>query len=1127
MPDLSPLKSPNAANRLVSLQNLCALLPDLVNNILHLYVRAATFTADQLPQVAFSESTIRFAKLMTVIQNYHGTLDDAGLQAIVLNTDDKSTPSLIPSQLASFPSKTDIAALVFRALPTPAMDRLLDMKDRINIIAGICSVLANLGYHRKKAFILRELMVTLLPALVQSRKDNAAEMGVHPAASLSSFDHIGNIMDFEEIFGRDERSESGIQTFLTTMCEIYGVVLSSNPGLEKAKDAVSNGDSCTSEHEEPVGLGDSNSIANRALSEAVKRSFGDLGLKIDVLRSCVNTCEALPDLRGVLLFSSALLKTVGSGIAPGFEGVGLSALPAEDQGRLFNSISRTATAAKKLGLDNSEAEYWDEFLVRDVEIARASSLMSPVPRGKSQLYATQTEGAEAKEGPFIYNPFIAKPSSAVAEPLLIAHEEAVFTILCHNAYEFDLEIEWIKLDTIDLMVDSIARNIVIGPLRAHSVQIAGTPKSSGLLKISGCVAKVKGCRQRRFPIFRSQWRGLREIKIKSICLPAPAAAATRRPVSTTSTSEQLASQRLSSTNAPVPATFAVNVIDSQPNIVVKTTSLSQSAIMLLEGEVQRFSITLCNVSSATPVDLLLLTFEDSTSAILQSALPSKQLSPAEIYEVELASYRNEAFRWRRQSKDPDPMIAPGGELILEIEVVGKPGLTYGTIFIDYGYLAVPKSKIKDKFYTRQVSIPVTVTVNSSVQLTRNDFRPFTGDFAWINQQRQLLSPSIDQTSSFNKRPRAPSRVSTTTQNRFQSLLERLGLGIQGSEHCLLLLDFHNVWPNPLSISVQVREKTTSQDPSLSDLWKRAYTVHELIQAGRTSRLILLLPRVALSNPYAPIPSLHPSTKRQFILSTNKAFNQDSERSAREAFWLREEVLKLMRASWTDDATGRTGNIELRALRLTARMIDAIKLEEVGIDLSLSSNSSGFSSSSPPSSSSSPSNSNSPAEPTVRQLTRSTFLVPVSAFLTLTTTLTNRLSHPITPLLRLQPSLRHQPYNVALDLSKTFAFNGALQQVLPKIAPGESKEMSIGVVWLCKGEFEIRACVEELRVWKADEEDNETGGVGDQGKSGRKGDAEVDLEGLAARTERMIWWGREACLVNVVDEMSEWRGYEGL
>ncbi|MCJ1249902.1 hypothetical protein MMC30_007128 [Trapelia coarctata] len=1111
MPDLAPLKSPNAANRLVSLQNLCTLLPDLVNNILHLYVRAATFTADQLPQVAFSESTIRFAKLMAVIEKSHGTLDDAGLQAMVLNVENNSNTSLIPSQLAAFPSKADIAAVLLRALPTPAMDRLLDMKDRINILAGISSVLAKLGYHRKKAFILRELMIALLPALIQSRKDNAAEMGVHPAASLSSFDHISNIMDFEEIFGGNERSESGIQIFLTTMCEVYGVVLSPNPGLERIKLVVSDGDAPRPEDAEPISLDDSNSVANRAVNEALIRSFGDLGLKIDVLRSCINTCEALPDLRGVLRFSSALLKTVGSGVAPGSEGGDVPALPVEDQSRLFNSISRTTTAAKKLGLDDSEAEYWDEFLVRDIEVTRASSLMSPVSRGKSQLYATLPEGAQAKEGPFIYNPFVAKPSSAAAEPLLIAGEEAVFTVLCQNLYEFDMEIEWIKLDTTEVVVNYLAKNITIGPLRTHSVNIAGIPKSPGVLKIGGCIAKVKGCREKRFPIFRSQWKGLRETKVKTFCLPMAATTA-ERPVSTTSTSEQLTSQRLPSTKAPVAVAFAINVIESQPNMVVKAVSLSQSAIMLLEGEVQRFNITLCNVSSSTPVDLLLLTFNDSTSAILQSALSNKDLSPAEHYEVELASYRKEAFRWRRQTKDPEPVIAPGGELTLEIEVVGKPGLTYGAIFIDYGYLGVPKSQIKDNFYTRQVHIPITVTVNASVQLARNDFLPFTGDFAWLNQQRQLLGSNNSQRPSSDKRPRAPSRVSTAPQSRFQPLLERLGLGTQGSEHCLLLLDFHNAWPNPLSISVQVRERTTPQDPSLSDLWKRAYTVHELIQPGHTSRLVLLLPRIALSNPHAPIPSLRPSTKRQFILSTNKAYDHDSERSAREAFWLREEVLKLMRASWTEDATGRTGDIELRPLRLSPRMIDAIKLEEVGIELSISSDSSP---------SSSLSSSTASDDPTVRQLARSSFLVPTSAFLTLTTTLTNRLSHPITPLLRLQPSLRHQSYNVALDLGKKFAFNGALQQVLPTLAPGESKDVRMGVVWLCKGDFEIRACVEELKVWKGGEEKE---GSADRG---RKEEVGVDLEGLAERTERIVWWGREVCLVDVVDGGGRCDGLEAI
>lgn len=1102
MPDLAPLKSPNAANRLVSLQNLCALLPDLVNNILHLYVRAATFTADRLPQVAFSESTIRFAKLMAVIETSHGTLDDAGLQAIVLNIENKSNPSLIPSQLAPFPSRADIAAVLLRALPTPAMDRSLDIKDRINVLCGISSVLAKLRYHRKKAFILRELMITLLPALVQSRKDNAAEMGVHPAASLSSFDHIGNILDFEEIIGGNVRSESGLHLFLTTMCEIYGVVLLPSTGLGKVTDVLPNGDTPESGDAKTIIVDESISVANLILIESFVRSFGDLDLKIDLLRSCINTCEALPDLPGVLRFSSAFLKTVGSGTAPGSEGAGAPALPVEDQARLFNSISRTTTAAKKLGLDNSEAEYWDEFLVRDVEITRASSLMSPIPRGKSQLYASPPEGTETKEGPFIYNPFVAKPSSAAAEPLLIVGEEAVFTVLCQNLYEVDMEIEWIKLDTPEVVTNSLTRSTLIGPLRMHSVHIAGIPKSAGLLQISGCIAKVKGCRERRFPIYRSPWGGLRETKVKNLLLVAPTMAA-ERPVSTASASEQLTSQRVSTTKAPVPETFAVNVIKSQPNVVVKTTSLSQSAIMLLEGEIQSFKIILCNVSAATPVDLLLLSFNDSTSTLPHSALSNKDLSPTELYEAELAAYRKEAFKWRRQSNDPEPSIGPGSELTLEIEVAGKPGLTHGVIFIDYGYLGVPKSQIKDNFYTRQVHIPITVTVNSSVQLTHNDFLPFTGDFAWLNQQRRILSPNNSHTTSSERRPRAPSRISTTPQSRFQPLLERLGLGTQGTEHCLLLLDFHNAWPNPLSISVQVREKTTPQYPSLSDLWKRAYTVHELIQPGHTSRLVLLLPRIVLSNPHAPIPSLRPSTKRQFILSTNKASDHDSERSAREAFWLREEVLKLMRASWTEDSTGRTGDIELRTLRLSPRMIDAIKLEEVAIDLSLASD--------PPSSATSSSSSSDP--PAVRQLARSTFLVPTCTFLTLSTTLTNRLPHPLTPLLRLQPSLRHQAPNVALDLGKKFAFNGALQQVLPALAPGESREVRMGIVWLCQGEFEVRACVEELRVWAGGDGEGEGGG----GRGGRKEvGGDVDLEGLGERTERMVWWGREACVVDVVD-----------
>ena len=1099
MPDLTPLRSPNSANRLVSLQNLCSLLPDLVNNILHLYVRAATFTADQVPQIAFSESTIRFGKLLATVECSHGTLDDRGLQAIVLNVDNSRSLPLPSSQLASFSTKADIAAVLLRALPSPGTERLIDIKDRVNILVGISSVLAKLGYHRKKAFVLRELMILLLPALVQSRKDSAAELGIHPAASLSSFDLAGQGIGFEEILGKYDGLDSGIQGFLALICEVYGVVLSSAYEFLETKGppkAVGTDVVIT----DTLDYGSTVSIADRALKHASIRSFGDMNLKIDVLRSCISLCEALPDLRGVLQFSGDLLRTAGSGIAPGPGGGGSSILPAEDQARLLNNITRTVSAARKLGLDHLEADYWDEFMVRDVMITKVSPLKSPTARRRSQLDSTSSGSTEAKEGPFIYNPFLSKPNSATMDLVLIAEEEAVFSVLCQNVYDFDIEIEWISLDTSGVVVPTLAKNIIIGPCRTLLVQLTGKPKNSGKLSVNGCLAKIRGCKERRFPLFKENWNGIYERKLKTFGHTIPNSA-DERPSSSASVTGQGTSLRLSDVDKPLAATFEVDVIEPQPNVVLKDTSLPQSAIMLVEGETRRFQINLANISPITPVDLFLLSFSDSTSAILQSALTNKELSASELYEVEFATYRREAFRWRRQNKDKDPTIPPRGELSLEIEVVGKAGLTHAAIHIDYGYLGIPKSQVKDTFYTRQVVIPLIITVNASVELTRSDFLPFTGDFAWLNQQRKSISKDSSQSTPTDKRPQAISRPTSKSENRFQSLLERLGLGNQGCDHCLLLLDFRNTWPKPLSVSLQVREKTTPQHPSASDLWKRAYTVHEVLQPGHTSRLVLLLPRITLSNPYAPIPSLHPSSKRQFIHSARKAYDAEAERLAREAFWLREEVLKLMRASWTEDGTGRTGDIELRSLRLTTRMIDAIKLEEIGIDLAVSSDSSSLSS-----------DSDVPAG--VLQLARSTFRVQVDSFLTVTTTITNRLPHPIHPLLRLQPSLRDQPYNIALDLGRKFAFNGALQHALPVIGSGESREVEMGVIWLCRGDFEIRAMVEEVRVWKNDFRSNN-----DKPKAGAVAEtAELDVKGLLERTERRVWHCRESCLVHVVGDI---------
>ena len=1084
------MRSPNAANRLVSLQNLTNLLPDLVNNILNLYGRAATFTSDQLPQVAFSECTIRFAKLLAIIDDSHGILNDRALQSVVLNMNNTPKDVSIPTKLTPFSTKSEITAILFRAFPASTVESALSIDDRVAILAGIASVLSKIGYQRKKAFVLRELLNTILPALVQSRKDGAAELGFHPAASLSSLNLVDNTAGPQKspkygVF------EYGMQDFLAVICQIYGIVLSVPAGSTIDKDDSNLTQQDDSKDPGLENLDSLQVIVVRAVYQAMVRTFGSQTLKLDILRSCINICEALPDLGGILRFSSDLLRTASSGIAPGPDSTdGSPLLSVDDQVHLANSISRTVSTAKLHGLDKLDAEYWDEFLVREVGVINAVTPRAVVMRAKAELEITGKLGAEEKQGPFIYNPSITKPKSAAVEPLLVVGEAAEFRITLQNLYDFDVDIESAKLQTTGVTIESAKQGTVVGPYRTQTMQLFGTPMTSGLVDIIGCIVKIKGCRERNFPIFNAPWSNKPGPKVKGIGLSAMAAAKDARPESVSS--DPVKSQSRQRVNVPIALNTTLEVIEPQPDVIVKSTTLSQSALMLLEGETQTFSITLHNASQSVPADLLLLSFTDSTSHSLQSSSGSKELTPAELHELEFSSSQRQAFRWRRTNLKEDPSIAPKCDLTLEIEIFGKPGLSYGSIQIDYGFLGSPRLEVTEKFYTRQTVIPVTVTVNASADLIRNDLLPFSSNFAWSNQKRQQLPNGNAERTPPDQRRRAGSRVTAKNENRFQSLLARLGTGPYGENHCLLLLDLHNAWPNPLSITVQVRE-TLNKDQSPGDSWKRAYSVHEVLQPGHTSRLVLLLPRIYLIDPYAPIVSLNPARKRQYVVGTSKV-PPETERNNREIFWYREEVLKHIRGSWEEDATGRTGQIELRSLRLSTRMVDALKLEDVGIHMALTAAEKDLGS--------------------VSQVERSKFQATTNSFCTLTALITNRSRQPVHSLLRMQPSLRNQPYNVALDLAKKFAWNGLLQRSLPLLPPGECIEVQLGCCFLCSGEFEINASVEEIRVWKPPADDSIEGGRGTRARATTTDLMDGDV---LKQEERRIWHAREPCVVYARDD----------
>lgn len=1014
----APISNPEPSSiRLVSLQNLTNLLPELSERILSLYARAASNTGESLPQHPYSETLLRISKLMSAVHLAGGTLNEDVLHLLVAGTPFKKKPYLQTPRINIYPSRTEIVTMLFRAFPPPSSQDQLSVIDRSLILGGIASVLGSLGYNRKKAMVIRELVSVLMAGLVQARIAGAAEMGIHPAAGLAALTSTnGNSNGAGALDIGEGDIENGVDVFLGLLNEIYGVV-TSKPRTEQT---------------DPFD--DSNESAiSRIIHDANVRAFGGQALKMDVLRSCINLSEALPDFHGVLRFTADLLRTAGSGVAPGPRSEDASpAMSREEQVRLTNNISRTLSAAKKLGVKDLSAEYWDEFLVRGVDLEPLPASRTPIPHARSDLPGATTITASQERNPFIYNPFLRAPDAAAAEHLLVEGEGAVFKVTLQNPYEFDIEIERIQLESEGMEFESTTQKTVIGSYRTQILTVAGTPRSSGQLKITGCIAKVRGCRERRFPIFSEPWSPQRDFKIKAIGLSAilqPKA----RPVSDgsgpgTSTFNMV---------PPKVGSLGLNVIDRQPVVVVKSSTLSQSAVMILEGERQVFSITLQNLSKDTPADLLLFSFKDSTQGPLQTAMSNRDVSPAELYEMELIFARKQALRWIHK-EDDELYIAPGGTATFEIEILGKPGLTSAVVQVDYAHLGVPPAEVESKFHTRQVRLPITVTVNASIELARLDVLPLTGSI-----------------------PSSLWEVVRTPVDKKEDLTPE--------DYCLLLLDLRNAWPSQLHVHLDISS---------------GGTIDEEILPGNTSRIMFPIRRVLLPGSSAAIPALDPARQRQFVVSTGR-ISADSERASREAFWYREEILKMLRGTWsTTSGSARKGDIELRGIRLSQRIVEAVKIDEIGIDISI--NDIG-------------------GDSKHEMLTDS--------FGELRARITNRSSEPIFTLLRLQPSLRNQPHNTALDLAKKFLWNGTLQQTLPPLQPNESVEITVGVTVLCRGEYDISASVEEAKLLDGKGEGAREGGR-------PRANTKMMMDAIMGTKERRIWHSRQPCLLIVRDGDSD-------
>jgi hypothetical protein len=1015
-------------------QELSALLPELINMTLSIYGRGGAYSSELIPQLAFSECVIRFTRILTSMNLAGGELNDAALQSIVRGIhDDIQYSSTMGTRMTINPSRAMIADMLLRAMPGPNDHTGLTAVDQMLILAGVASVFSALGLQRKKAIILKEYLTALIQALTQAKKAGAAEAGFHPSTKLASF-------SIAAVSSTDDAPE-GLEDFLNLLCQVYGI-----PESKWSKSIGSEALQIDQIENTPGNPGLSSSpshLPEQLVGNFVLRFFGSVNVKSDVLRTCIQLCEALPDLHGVLHYTSALLRTAGPGIAPSADTSDvLVTLAREEQILLANSVSKAVDDAASLGVHDIEAEYWDEFLVRGVYLVGPPAPLVLHPHRRTDLGVMKGLESAKKQGPFLHNPFLEKRESKVADDLLVVGDDREFVVSLQNPYDFEVNIESLRLmsETSEL---ASAQNIILRPYRTQSFSVTGVISEVGQLNIRGCTIKIRGCRERMFPIFKDPWAPEQEVKIKNIGLMKKPQAPGIRPMSddsVTSLDRQLFAQSF-----PTPASVTLMVIPEQPTLVVSTVSLPHLAMMLLEGESGTFSISVQNTSDTITADFVHLSFQDSTSSAIKEALGNKKLSPSELFELEYQLSHHPAIQ--TCGKIPTS-IGPGQTEHFQFQVFGKPGLTTVVVQIDYANLSEPHSEKGDNVFTRQVIVPISITVNASVQLQRLEIMPLSSNLTWRNN-------IIEEIASKEKR-----------LTGFEALINNSVT--PNEECCLLLLDLRNCWPTPLEVSL----KTSGPDSSRIS--------HELVQPGHVSRMMVILPKIYVRNPHARIRS---ANERQFVVSTT-GISPETERVTREVFWHREELLKLLHASWRQEDDGRVGDIDLRSmLRINSRMVDTLKLDDIVIQMSVQGG----------------------AEKFVTQTARSSFEVKVDDYLTLRTKITNRSDATIFPILRLRPMLSHQPADMALELGKRLVWSGLLQQVLKPLIPGASVEANLAFCALCSGEFEIGASVEEVKVREMMTGDN------------KKGVAGAIPDPVASTVGRRTWTASEPCIIRAIED----------
>ncbi|KAK6455372.1 TRS120 targeting complex component [Scheffersomyces xylosifermentans] len=1009
-------------------------LPEFVrllsSKVMHFYQLSTNDFENMVPDIVYVEAILRIIKFMIAV--HLGGNDSTNLLLENIVTTNASKNTIVDSK---YFSKEDILKEIDKVFQLQLVD--MGVIEQCRIYSTLATMYTDLGLFRKRAFILRILLVGILPKLEFEKRE--APYG----------DEIDIQNNIASVTGNKDQKQS-IRDIFEYMFSIYGI------NVETESSAV---------------------------DASIHGQGNWISLQIQLLRLCLKIAESSRDYPFLLKLCTLLLTRY------------THCLPTDDQLKLKGKIDHILFLSNRNNLRLS-VPYWDPFMVRKVKFISVRNKDEVLPfseyeRGSNNLglvaSSTSTSGASSPGAEYdtpqpFFDPYNKTSNGTGAinrDKILIRDDTYQLKVSLQNPFAFEIEINDITIVTEgDVTVQTIKNSIrhanqtqlqptalgkttngsvsklrvvtaantsarrpaaavpngnqpltsssntsnpsiVIPPSSTEQFIIAFKPLDLGELKVVGFNITVGGCAEQYFRIIDKELsNGL--LKVKPNVLPSAKKSDTLTRVCQNLRDNNIG-QRATTKN------LVLNVIPPQPTLSLTGISVTNGWLMLLEGEKLNFTITLANHSSVL-INYLSFSFWDSTIEPLNKKLSAaggaQPLPASEIYEIEWYLLKFKPFKIlnKQTIMEKYTTIEPASEMTIDYEITGRRGMKESKIVLEYAH---KQSDDLSKSYIKYVHVPLNVSIMPSLDVVGCDVLPlfssslqgFEGDTG------DLILENLENVLTF---------ITKVIKSDTEEI----------SDYCLFLVDLRNSWNEKLSCSLSY---TFSSD--------RRFDVKEIIEPGKTTRFLVPVKRIS-SNEVdltSPIPSLR---NKQFV--KNYSISEAEEMQMREVFWLRDVLLKRLSSSWETietKATGkRSGNIELRTIRLTNKMANVLIYNKIRLLTTIIKG-------------------DEAQTPAIREGTQ--FLLETDEFYTIRTTIINYTETTINGILRHLPF----PTNIIstistnnpnfiktqMSIDRKILINGVLQSPVSKagIEPGQKLDVDLGFVILEKGEYEWGTVLDTL------------------------------------------------------------------